>query len=93
MRKMRPKWLCDYVEEKEKEIDQFILDWFERTVDIGEEFIRRPRYDRDERLYFDSIENGLIIFKRGTGAFTSYTPRALRGTLFKRVDGYMYGFL
>ena len=48
---MRTKWLCDYVEEQEHAIDQFILDWFENTVGIGEEFIRRTRYDKDEILY------------------------------------------
>ncbi len=88
-----PKWLCDYVREQEKAINQFILDWFEIQVGVGEEFIRRTYHDKDENLYFDSIENGLVIFKLDSGAFTSFTPQELKGTLYKKVGNNLYSFL
>ena len=75
---MRPKWLCDYVREMENNINTFILNWFENCVDVGEEFSRKG-----ETLFYDGLEDDIIIFKRSSGAYIGYTPQKLRGTLKK----------
>ena len=65
----------------EKRVNQLILDWFKECVDIGDKFLRYR-----EVLYYDGIDNGCITFKRQSGAYISYTPQAIIGTLKDRKD-------
>lgn len=91
---MRPKWLCDYIWEIEKErdkklneikkvyennINEFILDWFEHCVSQGEKFVRNEKLN----LYFEKIIDNTIVFSLDSCAYIRFKPQELVGTLSK----------
>ena len=91
---MRPKWLCDYIWEIEKErdkklndikkvyennINEFILNWFDECVSRGEKFVRNEKLN----LYFEKIIDNTIVFSLDSGAYIRFSPQALIGTLSK----------